>query len=66
MLEKYPLGTNGGLNFPYVLEDKVSLNEAIYYGQGYNDNGGDSYTTYYYYLYDWVISGEVIECEPCI
>jgi hypothetical protein len=59
-------GTNGGLNFPYVLEDKVSLNEAIYYGQGYNDNGGDSYTTYYYYLYDWVISGEVIECEPVV
>ena len=29
-------------------------------------SGGDDYTTYYYYLYNWVISGEPIECDPVI
>ena len=59
-------GTDGGLNYPYIIDNKVSINEAIYYGQGFNDNGGDSYTTYYYYLYDWVISGDPIECDPVV
>ena len=31
-----------------------------------NDSGGDDYTTYYYYLYNWVISGEPIECDPVV
>jgi len=59
-------GTNGGLSFPYILDDKVSINKAVYYGQGVDDSGGDDYTTYYYYLYNWVISGEPIECGPVV
>ncbi|MGB1307063.1 MAG: hypothetical protein ACPG5G_05805, partial [Flavobacteriales bacterium] len=27
-------GTNGGLSYPYVLDGKVSINKAVYYGQG--------------------------------
>ena len=59
-------GTNGGLSYPYVLDGKVSINKAVYYGQGVDGSGGDDYTTYYYYLYNWVISGEPIECDPVI
>ena len=59
-------GTNGGLTYPYILEGKVSINNAVYYGQGVNDSGGDDYTTYYYYLYDWVISVDPIECDPVL
>ena len=57
-------GTDGGLSYPYVLDEKVSINKAVYYGQGVDDSGGDDYTTYYYYLYNWVISSNPIECEP--
>lgn len=59
-------GTNGGLSYPYVLDGKVSINKAVYYGQGMDDTGGDDYTTYYYYLYNWVITGEPIECDPVV
>ena len=58
--------TNGGLSYPYVLDGKVSINKAVYYGQGVDNSGGDDYTTYYYYLYNWVIAGEPIECDPVI
>ncbi|MBL6663353.1 MAG: T9SS type A sorting domain-containing protein [Flavobacteriales bacterium] len=59
-------GTNGGLSYPYVLDGKVSINKAVYYGQGIDNSGGDDYTTYYYYLYNWVIVGEPIECNPVV
>ena len=59
-------GTNGGLTYPYILEGKASINNAVYYGQGVNDSGGDDYTTYYYYLYDWVVSVDPIECDPVL
>jgi hypothetical protein len=59
-------GTNGGLSYPYVLDGKVSINKAVYYGQGMDDSDGDDYTTYYYYLYNWIIAGEPIECDPVV
>jgi len=59
-------GTNGGLSYPYVLDGKASINKAVYYGQGIDGSGGDDYTTYYYYLYDWVVSGEPTECDAVI
>ena len=59
-------GTDGNLSYPYILDGKVSINNAVYYGQGVNDGGGDDYTTYYYYLYDWVISGEPTECDAVV
>ena len=58
-------GADGNLSYPYILDGKVSINKAVYYGQGVND-GGDDYTTYYYYLYDWVISGEPTECDAVV
>ena len=56
-------GTNASLSFPYVLDGKVSINKAVYYGQGIDDSGGDDYTSYYYYLYDWVIAVDAVECN---
>ena len=55
-------GNNGGLNYPYVIEGSVSINKAVYYGQGL-DGGSDDYTNYYYYLYDWVIDVDAVECN---
>ena len=51
------------MSFPYVLDGKVSINKAVYYGQGIDDSGGDDYTSYYYYLYDWVIAVDAVECN---
>ena len=48
-------GPNSGLSYPYVLDGKVSINKAVYYGQGVDNSGGDDYTSYYYYLYNWNI-----------
>ena len=57
-------GTNGNLSYPYVLDGTASINKAVYYGSGVNESGGDDYTTYYYYLYDWVVSADTITCDP--
>ena len=59
-------GTNASLSFPYVLDGKVSINKAVYYGQGIDDSGGDDYTSYYYYLYDWVIAVDAVECNAVV
>ena len=46
------------------MDGTASINKAVYYGSGVNESGGDDYTTYYYYLYDWVVSADTITCDP--
>ena len=60
--------TNGDLSYPYAIDGKVNIKNAWYYD-------GDTYTDYYYYLYNWQVQGttnicsmvpievKVIECE---
>jgi hypothetical protein len=57
-------GTEGGLQYPYILENVASINNSIYYSGGMlgGENGTD-YTTYYYYLYDWIIETDTLECQ---
>lgn len=57
-------GNGGNLAFPYVLDGVASINNSVYYGSGVDDSDGDDYTTYYYYLYDWVVSADTVKCEP--
>lgn len=57
-------GTQGDLSFPYIIDGKVSINKSVYYSDGFDGGNGDDYTTYYYYMYDWVVSGDTISCDP--
>lgn len=57
-------GQGINLNFPYVVDEIVSLTNSTYFGDGYleSDGIGEDYTTYYYYMYNWSISS-VYECH---
>jgi len=57
-------GTDGNLTYPYVLGGVASINKSVYYGQGMDGSGGDEYTSYYYYLYDWVVVADTLSCAP--